>query len=180
MLQKCNLWNVASVFFDNPEKRFELMGISKTIKLAHTSVKKHLQVLIELKIVLKGFAEFGNKKNPCYYADRRNPEFIHYKKIYNLEKLKQSNVLSLITDKCQPNSIVLFGSFMKGEDSILSDIDLFIESNECLLDLKKYEKKLNRKFQLHFKQVFTTYPKELKNNIINGNVLYGYLEAYDA
>jgi predicted nucleotidyltransferase len=178
MLDKCSLWNVVSVFFDNPEKKFELMGISNKIGLAHTSVKVHLDTLIDLKIILKGFAEFGNKKNPCYFANRRNEEFIHYKKLYNLEILKKSELLLVLVDKCQPNSIVLFGSFQKGEDSISSDIDLFVESSECVIDLQKYEKKLNRRIQLHFKQKFSAYPEELKNNILNGIVLYGYLDAY--
>jgi predicted nucleotidyltransferase len=180
MLQKCSLWKVACVFFDNPEKKFELMIISRKIKLAHTSVKNHLQTLIKLDIIKKDFAELGNKKNPYYCANRRSEQFKHYKKIYNVESLYNSGIIKEITDVCQPNAIVLFGSFQKGEDTTSSDIDLFVESSESKIDINKYEKKLNRKIQLHFKQKFISYPSELKSNILNGLVVYGFLEAYDA
>lgn len=45
-------------------------------------------------------------------------------------------------------------------------------------DLKHFEKKLKRKIELHFKENFTMHPTALKNNIINGIVLYGFLEGY--
>ena len=77
-----------------------------------------------------------------------------------------------------PKSIVLFGSYQRGEDIENSDIDLFIESKKEKLDINIFEKKLKRKIELHFKEDFTSYPKELKNNIINGIVLSGFLEGY--
>ena len=72
---------------------------------------------------------------------------------------------------------MLFGSFQRGEDVEDSDIDLFVEACKMDLDLNSYEKKLNRKIQIHFRKCFGKLPEELKNNIINGIVLYGYLEA---
>ena len=44
--------------------------------------------------------------------------------------------------------------------------------------IKNYEKLIGRKIQLHFKEDFNKYAKELKNNIINGIVLVGYLEVF--
>ena len=82
-------------------------------------------------------------------------------------------------EKFNPNSIVLFGSYQKGEDTIKSDIDLFIESKEQNINLQEFETKLNRKIQLHFNESFEKYPKELKNNICNGIVLKGYLEIFN-
>ena len=76
-----------------------------------------------------------------------------------------------------PNVIVLFGSYRKGEDTEESDIDLFLECPGEEISLGRFEKKLKRKVQLHFKTNFNDYPKELKNNISNGIVLDGYLEV---
>jgi predicted nucleotidyltransferase len=180
MLQKCNLWNVGAVFFDDPKKEFELMEISRKIGLAHTSVKNHLLTLIEMNIIIKGNVKFGNKSNPCYFANKRHPLFMHYKKIYNLECLYNSGIIEYIKNKCQPNCIVLFGSFQRGEDTQDSDIDIFVECSEINLNLKKYENKLNRKLEIHFKNNFKEYPNELKNNLVNGIVLSGFLEGYDA
>jgi predicted nucleotidyltransferase len=176
MLQKCSLWEVASVFFNNPEKNFELMEISKEINLAHTSVKRHLETLLELKIVLKKPVAFGRKSNFCYYGNKNEPIFTHYKKIYNLDTLYHSKVIEKIVSKCQPNSIVLFGSFQKGEDTIKSDIDLFVESQEMEISLKKVS---NRNIELHFKNNFKDFPKELRSNIANGIILHGFLEVYN-
>ena len=59
-----------------------------------------------------------------------------------------------------------------------SKIDLFVECKKEELNLEKFEKKLGRKIELHFNEDFTLFPKELKNNIINGIVLSGFLEGY--
>ena len=48
-----------------------------------------------------------------------------------------------------------------------------------LLQVHDLEEKLNRKIELHFNERFASYPKELKNNIINGVVLMGFLEGYE-
>lgn len=180
MLQKSNLWNVATVFFHEPNKQFELLTISKQISLAHTSVKKHLLTLIDLQIIEKKHAQIGNKNNFYYIANKRHPKFIQYKKIYNGEMIQNSGIINYLEQQTQPNCIVLFGSYQKGEDSEQSDIDLFVESSEVPVDITYYEKILNKKIQLHFKKSFQDYPIELKNNIINGYIVSGYLEAYDA
>ena len=76
-----------------------------------------------------------------------------------------------------PKSIIVFGSYAKGEDIEDSDIDIFVECEEEKLDLEPFEKQLKRKVQFHFKENFKAYSKELRNNIINGIILRGYLEV---
>ena len=83
-----------------------------------------------------------------------------------------------IQKKLMPNSIVLFGSYENGEDTEKSDIDLFLECKKTEISTEKFEKKLKRRIELHYNTKFNKYPNELKNNIVNGTVLYGYLEAY--
>ena len=55
-----------------------------------------------------------------------------------------------------------------------------VEAKKKDMDLSSYEKysEFNRKIQIHFSEKFKELPKELKNNIVNGVVLKGYLEAY--
>jgi predicted nucleotidyltransferase len=180
MLQKCSLWNTARVFFDDPDQLFELMAISKRINLAHTSVKNNLLTLIELKIVKKKSVYFGDKPRFLYTANKGHQSFKQYKTIHNLDRIKSCGVIEYLVDICQPNCIVLFGSFSKGEDTKDSDVDLFVESSRNKIDLSKFEDIIGRKIEIHFKENFIGYPNELKNNIINGITLYGYLEGYDA
>ena len=176
MLQKCSIWNIAEIFFKEPTKQHYLIEISKKAKLAHTSVKKHLEALKEEGIINEIKEKRGKRTFPVYKADLENKEYRHYKKLSNLEKIK--TLADFLNDALMPKNIILFGSYSRGEDAEDSDIDLFLECGEQKIDLSKFEKELNRNIQLHFKPNFKDYPKELKNNIINGIVLHGYLEAF--
>jgi len=57
--------------------------------------------------------------------------------------------------------------------------DQYVQAGERELCLSSYEKSLNRNIQLHFQEDLQDYPKELRNNIANGIVMYGYLEVYE-
>lgn len=177
MLQKCSILAVASVFFKEPTKDHYLLEISKKADLSHTSTKAHLQTLLKLSIIKESIEKKGDRKFPIFRAEIHNNNYKTYKKIFNLLKLQNSKLIDFLQDSFMPKCIVLFGSYQRGEDTEDSDIDLFIESKEDKVDVSKFAKMLNRNIQLHFKDNFKRYPKELKNNIINGVVLEGYLEA---
>lgn len=165
ILQKCSIWKVAEVFFIEPTKTHFIKEISKKIDLAHTSVKKHVLDLIDLRLIRKSNSEVF----PGYRANRENPDFIFYKKIFNFVSLKESKVVDYLKEK-YPQSIILFGSYSKGEDIETSDIDIFIDCKKFKSDLKQYEKYLGRKIHLLFKEETN---KSLTGNINQGIVLFG-------
>ena len=178
MLQKYTIDKVAEIFYKYPTKDHYLKGISKEIGLAHTSVKKHLEELSKLSIIKETTLKKGSRIFPIYKSDINNKTYRKYKTIYNLISLHESGVIDFLQDKLMPRAIIFFGSYQKGEDTEESDIDIFVECKKEELDLKKFENKLCRKIQLHFKENFKDYSKELKNNIINGITLKGFLEGY--
>jgi predicted nucleotidyltransferase len=178
MLQKSSIDKTIEIFFQEPTKNHYLMNISRTTNIAHTSIKNNLKQLEKEKLIKKFTERKGTRIFPLYKAILENKEFKRYKQIYNLKSIKESKIIEYIEEKLTPNSIILFGSFERGEDTEESDIDLYLETKKQEINLKKFEKKLNRKIQLHFKEHFTKYPKELKNNIINGITLSGFLEGY--
>lgn len=178
MLRKCSILRVAGVFFREPTKEHYLIEVSKKAGLSHTSTKAHLQTLIKLSIIKETTEKKGNREFPVFRADINNKNYKNYKKIYNLLELQNSKLIDFLKDALMPKCIVLFGSYQRGEDSEDSDIDLFIECKEEKIDVSKFAKILDRNIQLHFKEDFKKYPKELKNNIINGVLLEGYLEAF--
>jgi len=178
MLQKYTISGVAGVFYRQPIKEHYLKGISREIKLAHTSVKNHLKELLKQSIIEEKIIMKGERKFPVYKANINSKVYRKYKSIYNLIELQESGVVDFLYDILMPKSVVLFGSYRRGEDIEDSDIDIFVECKEKRLDLSKFENKLARKIQLHFKDNFSDYSKELKNNIINGMVLKGFLEGY--
>ena len=168
----------AEVFFLNPMKEHYLMDISRKIGLAHTSVKRNLLELIKLGIIRESSEERGGREFPLYSANMDSKLFIMYKKIYNLRTIMESGLIGFIEEKLMPKCIVLFGGYQRGEDTETSDIDIFVECENEELNLDKFEKKLGRKIELHFRKKFTSYPDELKNNIVNGIVMRGFLEGY--
>ena len=178
MLQKSSIDKTAEFFFLNPSREYYLTDISKNIKLAHTSVKKNLDKLVKLKIITKSIEQRGKRKFPFYKANLESKDFKKYKISYNISSLINSKIINLIEEKLMPKSIVLFGSYLRGEDIEGSDIDIFVECKKEELDLKSFKKVLKRDIELHFKKDFSLYPDELKNNIINGMVLNGFLEGY--
>ena len=134
--------------------------------------------LLKNSIIRESIEKRGNRRFPIYNANINHDQYKHYKSVYNLESVQASGLIKHLNDKMMPKCIVLFGSFQRGEDTEDSDIDLFLECKKEAIDLKKYEKTLKRKIQIHFNDNFRSYPKELKNNIINGIVLKGFLEGY--
>ena len=178
MLQKSSMNKTTEVFFINPTKKHYLMDISRKIGLAHTSVKNNLNKLVKWGLITKNIENKRSRKFPIYQANLNSNYFKRYKALYNLSFILDSGLIEFIEEKLTPKSIVLFGSYQRGEDIETSDIDLFVECKQKELDVSSFEKKLMRKIQLHFNENFNSYSKELKNNIINGIVLNGFLEGY--
>ncbi|MFH1066180.1 MAG: nucleotidyltransferase domain-containing protein [Nanoarchaeota archaeon] len=178
MLQKCSIWIIAGAFFQEPTKEHGLLELSRMTKIAHTSVKKHLETLKKEGIISERIEKKGSRAYPLYKAKQESNVFRDYKKIYNFAELINSGLIEFIKGNLMPKSIALFGSYQKGEDIEGSDIDLFVETGQKSIDLSRFKKRLKRKIQLHFREDFRKYPAELKNSIINGNVLEGYLEAF--
>ena len=174
MIQNYIRYNVLSVFFDSPTKGFQIREISRLIHLGQPSVTNHLNALER-----EGFIIKDNKGiYPSFKANREDNSFKLYKKFDIILRINSSRLLDYLYNNCLPSSMILFGSASKGEDIEISDIDIFIQSKEKKLNLDKYEKVLNRKISLFFKEDFDKLTKEMKNNILNGIMLNGYIKVF--
>ncbi|MEK6757660.1 MAG: nucleotidyltransferase domain-containing protein [Nanoarchaeota archaeon] len=178
MLQNCTELKIARVFFREPTTPHYLKEISRKSKIAHTSISKVLPILKKELIIKERIEQKGKRKFPIFSANLESSSYKNYKKINNLLELVSSGAISFIKESIMPKVIVLFGSYAKGEDIENSDIDLFVGSSPQKINLLNFEKILGRKIQIHFKKNFNEYPNELKNNILNGSVLSGHLEAF--
>ena len=186
MLQKYDIfrgftkWEVLQPFFADPLSWMGLREISRSSSLSTTAVKLHLDRLVKGALLVKRMAEKPGlkKKQPLYAANRDNEVFRYLKKINNINLLNSKGVLQYLSANCQPDAIILFGSASRGEDVKESDIDLYLQCGEKGLDLNRFESALGRKVQLHFYSDFSKISPELKNNIINGIILSGYLKVF--
>ena len=174
MLQNYSRYKLLQVFFDYPKKDFQIRELSRKIRLAQISIINHLKRLVKENLVIK-----ENKSiYPSYKANTNNELFKLLKKQNLILRLKESGLIEFLEERLRPNCIVLFGSASRGEDNENSDTDIFLQSKEVILDLNKFEKSLNRKINLFFEYNINKLNKELLNNIINGEVLHGYLKVF--
>ena len=177
MLKKDNLDKVLEVFFDNPLPEgigFQLREISRNIKLAPKSVKLYLDELEKVNLIIK--KKHRIHKYPVYYANRDNNYFKFLKRLNMVRRITECGLLNYLDEKCMPDVVILFGSASKGEDIESSDIDLYLQCDEKKLELSKYEGELKRNINLFFEKNFDKLSEELKQNIINGDKLKGYLK----
>ncbi|MEK6807533.1 MAG: nucleotidyltransferase domain-containing protein [Nanoarchaeota archaeon] len=179
MLEHYNAWKVLRVFFDNPNPSgagFQLREISRKIHLAPVSVKRYLKDFIKDGLILK--SRHRIHKYPVYWANRVSENFRNLKKINTILLIRDSGLLTYINDACMPDVVILFGSAARGEDLLESDLDLYVQCKEKQLNLNKYKTKLNRRINLFFSESFDKMSGELKNNILNGTILGGYLKVF--
>ncbi len=96
------------------------------------------------------------------------------KRVENLKQIYLSGFLSYVVDELAGGTIVLFGSYAKGEDIHTSDIDIaVIGRKNKKLSLDKFEKMLQRSIQVQFYDSWGKIQDNLRNNILNGIVLEG-------
>jgi predicted nucleotidyltransferase len=105
---------------------------------------------------------------------KRTQKVMQFKQLENLKQLYELNLIEKLEETFPGTTIILFGSYAKGEDTIKSDIDFAIIGTKSKpTDLQIFEKKLERIININFYQSFHEINTELKENLCNGLVLVG-------
>lgn len=167
MVQKSSYFRTLEVFFTEPTNLHFIKEISRKIKIAPTSIKKNIQLLLKENLIIKK----ESKPFDGYIANRNNQKFIFLKKVYNLFSLEE--IKDFVEKNISPKLFVVFGSYSLGEDIENSDIDLFMISKIKKLDLTKFEKNLKREINLIILNDFKDLEKPLQHKVHNGILLCG-------
>ncbi|PIV45050.1 MAG: hypothetical protein COS25_01870 [Candidatus Nealsonbacteria bacterium CG02_land_8_20_14_3_00_37_10] len=164
---------VLEVFLENPGEKFHIRGIARMLKISKTAANYHINNLLKRKIIIK------EKKDvfPSFKANETSEEYRFFKQQAGLRKIIESNLLDYLENEFSPKCIILFGSFAKAEYSAESDIDIFIQADEKIVNMEKYEKKLGHKISLLFEPQIERLSPQLFNNIANGMKLRGFFKA---
>ncbi len=167
---------IREYFFIHPTKKMRVRQIERDIGVPLPSAIRYSKELEKDKI-LKSEIIAGIK---LYSADRVSAVYRINKMLFNLKALYGSKLIDFLITKFGNPTIILFGSYSRGEDTENSDIDLYIEANgNVKVNLGQFENELSRKIQLFVqKGIKDVSNKELANNIINGIVINGFLEAF--
>jgi len=158
---------------DSPTDSFRLRELSRLSKISPPSVMIYLKEFQKDGMVIK----YEKRGIPFYKSNRENKDFVFYKKISILYELKESGLVDFLEENLSPSAIILYGSYAKGESIESSDLDIFIVGREKNIHLDKFEKKLNKEIHLMFCEDIRKISKELKSNLANGIVLWGYFDV---
>jgi len=171
MLIESNTQKFLSIIFRFPTKGFTVREIARLIKVSPPTGASIARIL-ENKDLIKVKKERVQHK---IFGNLEDEYFKQLKRIYNIFYL--SGLTDFLVKNFNPNTIVVFGSYSKGEDTEDSDIDIFVDSVvNKEINLEKFEKELSRRIHLHVNDI-KKIPDDLKKNIINGIILYGFLEC---
>ena len=163
-------------FFLNPTIKLRVRQIERIVKVPLPSVIRYTRELEQEKVLKKD--KIANIT--VYSADRSSDKYLLEKKLFNIKRLYASNLITFFVEELSNPTIVVFGSYSKGEDIEKSDIDLYIETlSKKRINLDKFEKIIERKIQIfNYHKIQDIQNKELANNIVNGITLNGFIEVF--
>lgn len=108
---------------DNPYEKYYLREAARRLKISPMTLKRSLDFLLKNNLILK-----EKSKNQILYSPNiQNPAFRHIKISRSLSVLMQKGIVEFIKEKVPGvSSIILYGSYAKGEETKDSDMDILI------------------------------------------------------
>ncbi len=173
--------DIINIFIEDSYSKFNVREVARLAKLSPSTASKYLD-----KASKNGLLKKEKSRNFILFsADLESQEFRDMKIYNNIKKIRDSGIIDFMEKELNyPETIVLFGSYAKGENKKDSDIDIFVLSeSKNKLDMQNFEKKLKAEIQIFFHnrkdlEHMKMNNKELLNNIINGVRLSGFLEVF--
>jgi predicted nucleotidyltransferase len=167
------IFNRLKPFFEDITTDFGVREFARKTNISPPTASTIL-TNFEKKRLLTSKAERGFK---LYKANTYSEYFRDLLKLYNIWKIRNSKLIEQLNKYYLHPTIILFGSFAKGENIPESDIDICIISEKTTkITLQYFEKKLNHPIQIFVvKELSDLKNKHLIKNIMNGTILQGEL-----
>lgn len=168
------------------EEILRLLGIKAGEKLNQRQIAKFLNVsgtavgtsVLDLEktgLIVK--ESQGTMNLNIITLNRDNKKAMQLKRVENLKLIYETGVADFLEEEFPGATIILFGSFSRGDDTTVSDMDVaIIGMKEKEVNLEKFEKMLERKINLNFYAALKEVHKDLRENICNGIVLVGGIQ----
>jgi len=169
-------FRIAELIFGYPNKAFHIRKLAKETNLSTTAVVNSISELHKFRIVKVNKTDLTTDIR----ADMESDSYCFYKRVFNLYLLGKYQIISKLKELFRAESIILFGSYAKGEDIEESDVDFLIITKQKLSagnSVGIFEKQLKRKINLHILPSLEKSSPEFKNAVANGIPLYGYLKV---
>lgn len=173
-------WKILGLFYSNKNTPLHLREISRNIRLREGPLTRHLNQLLQDKILI--FKKEGNLKK-FNVLKSKIPQIFPAYDLERYEKLPyiRRNAITLYIHalKEKPIFIILFGSTAKGSFRDNSDIDLITvfnkktDTKEARMYAEAQTSIRLSEFQLSYKE-FTTELKLKQDNVIQAGIETGY------
>ena len=161
--------------FMNACETFNARGLSMHLGVSQPAVSKALPFLERHEFV--NVSKDKKSKRLSIKLNMENSTVIGMKRADNMRQLYESGLAQFLREKFPGCTVVVFGSFSKGEDASKSDIDIaVVGAKNKDIDLSDYEKKLMKEIRISFYKSFKEINNELKGNILGGILLSGWVE----
>ena len=182
-----SVFRVATLLFNYPNQTFHIRSLEKKIGFSTTAVISAVKELRDFQIVTVEETEITTNIR----ANLERQEYKFYKLIFNLYRLRRYGLVDNLADFFRnPEAIVMYGSFSRGEDVEKSDVDMLVitplglsaieaitKSESFLKWVKIFEEEFNRKLDLKVLASLEKSSTDFKNSIANGIVLSGYVRV---
>lgn len=166
---------ILKLLFVNTGKSLNQHQISKKLEVSQPAVIKSLPKLEKLDFIK--MQQDKESKRWSIELNRDNPRVMQLKRVNNLKQIYVTGLSDFLEKELAGATIILFGSFSRGDDTINSDIDIAaIGRKKKIIDLSKFEKTLERTININYYDSFKKIHKHLKENLFNGIVLTGGIE----
>ena len=169
MFKKNSRDQLLGLFYTYPTQKFHVREIARLIKLSPATVLKFISELEK--------ANFVHREETIaltqVWANLENEQFQRNKRIFNLQQIEDSGLVDYLIKEYNHPTLVLFGSYARGEDLEKSDIDIAILTHKHkTLMLDKFKEKMKRKINVH-ELTLEKVSEEFKKSLYNGIVLAG-------
>jgi len=114
---------ILELFLNEPAKQWHFSQIVKTAKISEPSANKWLNKLLKENIIRR---VKPSGKMPYFIGNFRYDNYRNKKKIYSLQKLYKSGLLTKLQSLKNAKAVVIFGSFVRSDWNSQSDVDIFI------------------------------------------------------
>lgn len=154
---------------------FNARNLAKNLNVSPTAISKSLSLLEKENLIkIKKDRDSGRLS---IELNRDNRKVIWLKRSDNIKQIYESGLVQFLYDNFPSATVILFGSYAFGEDTISSDIDMaIIGAKQKETKLAEFDKRLERTISLQYYKNFKEINKNLKENILNGIVLKGGVE----
>jgi len=149
--------------------------IAKILGVSSPAVMKAIPNLERIKFAI--VKQDKESKRWSIELNTDNHKLMQFKRADNLKQVYESGLDDFLEKEFTGATIILFGSYSRGEDTERSDIDIaIIGRKDKIIDLADYEKYLKRNININIYSAFKKIHKNLKENLCNGIVLTGGIE----